>query len=59
MVLPSHNPLLCVGEGFYILGPRPQKLLRGRLFCWSGYGERIPCTDLKIAALIEREGRTR
>ena len=20
MVLPSHNPLLCVGEGFYIFG---------------------------------------
>ena len=29
-----------------------------RLFCWCR-GERIPCTDLKAPALIEREGRTR
>ena len=32
MVLPSHIPPLCVEEGFYILGLRPRKLLRGHLF---------------------------
>ena len=39
--------------------PTNKKDAFGRLFCWSGCGERNPCTDLKIAVLIECEGRTR
>ena len=35
--------------------PTNKKDAFGRLFCWSGYGERIPCTDLKIAALIKAQ----
>ena len=36
MVLPSHNPLLCVGEGFYILRASPAKTAAWAPFLLAG-----------------------
>ena len=36
MVLPSHNPLLCVGEGFYIFGASSAKTAAWASFLLAG-----------------------
>ncbi len=59
MVLPSHNPPLCVGGELLYFGGFVRENYCVSVFFGSGYGERNPCTDLKIAALMERKGRTR
>ena len=53
MVLPSHNPPLCVGEGFYIFGGFVHESYCVGVFFGSGCRERNPCTNMKNAALIK------
>ena len=55
MVLPSHNPPLCVGGGLLYFGGFVRENCCVGAFLGSGYGERNPCTDLKNAALIKAQ----
>ena len=42
MVLPSHIPPLCVGEGFYILGASSGKAAAWASFLGRGTGDATP-----------------